>query len=158
MRKKFLSAILIFAALALVTGCTKGTSTSYNPDKETETMKPQPTEPPTLYAINPLFENEEISCIKIYDAIQETAVEITSDIKIREVISMFNNWDMEAHKVPEEHILDLGLDVNINFNDNLVIRTSSSYNEPYLNYYGRIGNTYYYLPQEFWEYVYDKIK
>lgn len=157
MRKKFLSLILVCAVFVLFSGCTKGTSTSYNPNKETENAKPQPTEPPTLYAVNPLFENEEISCIEIYDAIEETTLQITSERKIREIISMFNNWDMESHKVPDEHILDLGLDVEITFNDNLVIRTSSSYNEPYINYYGSIGDSYYYLPQEFWEYVYGKI-
>lgn len=159
MRKNFLSAILIFVALALITGCTKGTSTSYNRDKETETVKPQPTEPPTLYAINPLFENEKITKIIILNEFDEgdITVEITSEQKIKEIISMFNNWDMEANKVPENRILDSELYIGIIFNDNLIMHISPSCGQED-NYYGNVGHTYYYLPQEFWEYVYDKIK
>lgn len=162
MTKKFLTAIFICAVLALITGCTKGTSTSYDPHKETETPKPQPTEPPTLYAINPLFENEEITKIVIIkEAYEENiTVEITSEKKIREIIAMFNNWDMEANKVQDKDVMDLGLDIEIIFSDKLKMYTSPSTGADY-NYYGSIAGygyyDYYYLPQEFWEYVINKI-
>lgn len=156
MRKIFLSAVLVCAALVFISGCTKGTSTSYNPNKETETANPQSTEPSTLYAINPLFENEEISSIRIYDEIEKTTVDVISQEKIKEIISMFNNWNMEANKVPENHVLDAYLYIEIAFNDILTLRTSLSTGAED-NYYGRIGDSYYYLPREFWEYVYDKI-
>lgn len=167
MAKKILSAVFVCTVLALCTGCSKETDTTSKPHKETvtlksyptETDKPNPTEPPTLYVVNPLFENEEITKIII---MKESGggyirVEITSSEKIKNIISMFNNWDMQANKVPEENIKDLGLDIEIVFNDNLVIRTSSSNSQPQINYYGSVGDVCYYLPRRFWEYVYNKI-
>lgn len=152
MKKYFLSAIFLCAVLSVLSGCTKGTSTSDFPHKETEASNEPPTEPPTMYAIHPLFENEEISCILIYDATEETRIEITAEHKIKEIIAMFNNWDMDANKVPP---LDLETYITIVFNDNLAMEISSS--GPEVNYYGKVRNTPYCLPQAFWEYVYDKV-
>ncbi|MCM1308320.1 MAG: hypothetical protein NC223_06950 [Butyrivibrio sp.] len=156
MRKIFLSALLVCAVLVFITGCTKSMSTGDNPNKETETAKQLSAEPQTLYKTNPLFENEKISCIKIYNEIEKTTVEITSEKEIQDIVAMFNNWNMEANKVPENHILDADLYVEIAFNDVLMLRISSSIGAEE-NYYGSIGDTYYYLPQEFWGYVYSKI-
>ena len=161
MTKKILSVIFISVVFSVFTGCAKETETVSRPTKETEeeTERPRPTEPPTLYAVNPMFDNEEITKITISKKLGDgdITVEITSSEKIKNIVSMFNNWDMETNKVPEKYINDLGLDIEIIFNDNLVIRTSSSTSQPELNYYGSVGDVRYYLPRSFWEYVYYKM-
>lgn len=72
--------------------------------------------------------------------------------ELSKIAEMFATWEMEDNAVPDKYTLDLSLETLIQIDDKYIIRYAQGLGES-VNWYGMIGNKYYYLPEEFCRFI-----